>query len=142
MRKITHIAIHCSDSPDSADEIGLTEIRNWHLQRGWSDIGYHWVIDKKGDIWAGRKETIPGAGVKGHNKHTIHLCWVGRDICNIDQWAALVEKTAETALVHGVLLENILGHCEFPGVSKTCPNLNMTKFRNAVEQKLKGWANG
>lgn len=143
MRKITHIVIHCTDSPDSAVNIGITEVRDWHVNgNGWSDIGYHWLVCKRGNIWSGRPEKRIGAGVKGYNKNSIHMVWVGRNTCNIEQWAALVEKTAETALVHGVPIENIMGHCEFPNVAKTCPNLNMTKFRNAVAQQLKRWKNG
>jgi hypothetical protein len=38
--KISNIIIHCSDSA-----FGCTNtIRQWHLAKGWKDIGYHYVI--------------------------------------------------------------------------------------------------
>ncbi len=136
MRKITHLTIHCTDSPDSADKIGISDVRRWHKQKGWSDIGYHWLVDKRGDIFSGRAEDIQGAGVQGHNKYNIHMVWVGRDVCNINQWASLVAKAAEIVMTYNIPIENVLGHCEYPGVTKTCPNINMTQFRNAVQQQL------
>ena len=39
MRKINLIVIHCSDTYARMD-IGVNEIRQWHLQRGFNDIGY------------------------------------------------------------------------------------------------------
>ena len=47
MRSIDSIFIHCSATPASRD-IGVAEIRRWHLANGWSDIGYHFVIRRGG----------------------------------------------------------------------------------------------
>jgi N-acetylmuramoyl-L-alanine amidase len=53
------------------------EIRNWHVNdRGWKDIGYHWVVAPDGSVAAGRPETVIGAGVEGHNRGVIHICMV------------------------------------------------------------------
>ena len=49
MRKINLIVIHCSDTYARMD-IGVNEIRQWHLQRGFNDIGYHYVIRRDGAI--------------------------------------------------------------------------------------------
>ena len=44
-RKSTdYIVIHCAATKASMD-IGLTEIRKWHVQdNGWRDVGYHYII--------------------------------------------------------------------------------------------------
>jgi hypothetical protein len=56
----------------------IAEIRRWHVQqRGWRDIGYHWVIDRDGAVAPGRKETEVGAHVEGHNRGTIGICLLG-----------------------------------------------------------------
>jgi N-acetylmuramoyl-L-alanine amidase len=54
MRKINLIVIHCSDTYARMD-IGVNEIRQWHLQRGFNDIGYHYVIRRDGAIEQGRR---------------------------------------------------------------------------------------
>ena len=46
MRKINKIIIHCSATPEQR-EVSVETIRKWHLQRGFNDIGYHYVIDYK-----------------------------------------------------------------------------------------------
>ena len=44
MRAIHKIIIHCTATREG-DDISVDTIRRWHLARGWSDIGYHYVID-------------------------------------------------------------------------------------------------
>ena len=51
-------------------------IRNWHTSRGWSDVGYHFVIGTKGELWAGRSLEYQGAHTKGHN-NSIGVAYVG-----------------------------------------------------------------
>jgi len=76
MRDINLIVIHCSaTTPD--EDIGVTEIRRWHLAQGWSDIGYHYVIRRDGTIENGRPVEIEGAHVKGFNANSIGICLVG-----------------------------------------------------------------
>ena len=60
MRKINLIVIHCSDTYARMD-IGVNEIRQWHLQRGFNDIGYHYVIRRDGAIEQGRPIEKPGS---------------------------------------------------------------------------------
>lgn len=77
MRKISAIVVHCSDTPAEMN-IGADEIRKWHVEEnGWSDIGYHWIIRRDGQIEYGRPEHIPGAHVKGHNEESIGVCLIG-----------------------------------------------------------------
>lgn len=59
-------------------DIGAEEIRRWHVGRnGWSDIGYHAVIRRSGDMDHGRKIEIVGAHAYGHNSDSIGVCLVG-----------------------------------------------------------------
>jgi len=59
-------------------DIGVDEIREWHIkERGWKDIGYHYVIRRDGTIELGRPVTEVGAHCKGYNKNSIGICLVG-----------------------------------------------------------------
>ena len=76
MRKINKIIVHCSATPEGK-EFSVETIRKWHLKRGWSDIGYHFVIDLKGELHEGRPVERTGAHVKGHNFDSIGVCYIG-----------------------------------------------------------------
>ena len=76
-RKETNkIVIHCSDTYEHMD-IGAKEIDLWHKQRGWTGIGYHYVITRDGRIEFGRPHDTVGAHVKGHNDDSVAVCLVG-----------------------------------------------------------------
>jgi len=50
----------------------------WHRQRGFHlGIGYHYVIRRNGKLETGRPEYMVGAHCKGHNKHSIGVCYEG-----------------------------------------------------------------
>ena len=59
MRKIDTIIVHCTatraewwESRSAEDK--MAECKSWHLDRGWSDIGYHYLIDRDGTVTEGR----------------------------------------------------------------------------------------
>lgn len=76
----TKLIIHCSDSPFAHH--GVDAIREWHTLppekggRGWSDIGYHFVIERSGELKEGRSIIKMGAHTLGQNQHT-GLCMCG-----------------------------------------------------------------
>jgi N-acetylmuramoyl-L-alanine amidase len=77
MRRLEGIVIHYTAT--YADRVvTVAEIDKWHRDRGFSGgIGYHYVIDQKGVIYGGRPISLPGAHVRGHNAHTVGICYVG-----------------------------------------------------------------
>ena len=127
-RKIDKIILHCSATP-AGRNVSVGEIRRWHKQRGWSDIGYHYVIDLDGNIDKGRDIDIVGAHTKGHNKHSIGICYVGgvdkdmnsQDTRTIAQMLALGELLA--VLRDFYPEAEICGHNEFS--SKDCPSFDV-----------------
>lgn len=52
-------------------------IHAWHLGRGFSGIGYHFLVRKNGTIERGRAEHLVGAHVTGHNSDSIGVCFEG-----------------------------------------------------------------
>lgn len=75
-RKIEKIILHCSATREGQD-IGINTIRQWHLARGWKDVGYHWVVKIDGTAQAGRPESSVGSHTKDHNATSIGICYVG-----------------------------------------------------------------
>ena len=76
-RIITDIVIHCTASPIDRDYTAA-DIRRMHVRdRGWADIGYHYVVRLDGTIESGRDIDIIGAHVSGHNAHSIGIVYVG-----------------------------------------------------------------
>lgn len=53
------------------------EIRRWHLELGFRDIGYHYIIKRDGIVETGHPEHVTGAHVGGHNVGNIGTCIVG-----------------------------------------------------------------
>lgn len=76
IRRITKHIVHCSDSP-SGD---VKEIRRWHKERGWDDVGYHFIVRRDGEIEVGRTLDVPGAHCAGHNADSVGTCLVGREV--------------------------------------------------------------
>jgi len=66
--------IHHTDSHD----VGVEVIDQWHKERGWDGIGYHYLIRANGVVEVGRKSTKRGAHAKGRN-HYIGIALTGRD---------------------------------------------------------------
>lgn len=82
MRQINEIFIHCSATQpkwmaSNSCQQKVEEIRRWHTDKGWSDIGYHFVLDRQGDVCVGRPVERVGAHAKGHNKNSIGICLIG-----------------------------------------------------------------
>lgn len=72
------IVVHHSDTPDG----NAKAFREYHIKkRGWSDIGYHFVICRDGRIEKGREENLVGAHAKSNGRNWISLgiCLVGED---------------------------------------------------------------
>lgn len=76
MGPIDKITIHHTAGPtfwDITRSGAAEQIRNiqrFHQkQRGWADIGYHYVIDRAGNVWQGRSLRYQGAHARGHLNH-------------------------------------------------------------------------
>lgn len=123
MRAINKIIIHCADTKPSMD-VGVNEIRSWHLQRGWSDIGYHYVIRKDGTIEVGRPIERIGSHCKGQNTGSIGVCYVGGFGGVDDRTKEQLEsmKTLINSLRHDFGKLEVRGHNEYS--EKSCPNFN------------------
>lgn len=51
------IILHCSATREGVD-IDTATIRQWHLKRGFRDVGYHFVIRIDGRVELDRKSVV------------------------------------------------------------------------------------
>jgi peptidoglycan hydrolase-like protein with peptidoglycan-binding domain len=74
-RPITEIIVHCTATPEGK-HFTVDDVRAWHKARGWSDIGYHYLVYPDGRVMLGRPVGQVGSHVAGHNTGTIGvLLW-------------------------------------------------------------------
>lgn len=76
MRPIHTAVVHCTATREGV-EFSVHAVRKMHLARGWSDIGYHFLIGLDGQIWSGRPIEKIGAHVQGHNTGSVGISYVG-----------------------------------------------------------------
>ena len=75
-RKIERIIIHCSASKEGQD-LTVEQINKMHRQRGFKEIGYHFVIYRNGEIHDGRDIDKIGAHTTNYNTGSIGICYIG-----------------------------------------------------------------
>tara|TARA_R110002096_G_scaffold47334_2_gene126309 strand:- start:281 stop:694 length:414 start_codon:yes stop_codon:yes gene_type:complete len=129
MRDIEYIVIHCSATMPSMD-VPIERVKKWHLQRGWSDIGYHYYITRDGKIHKGRNLSTIGAHVRGYNKTSIGICYEGgidesgepEDNRTIAQKKSLLKVVEILKFVFSGAIAQ--GHRDFPNVKKACPSFD------------------
>jgi len=132
------IILHCSAT--TADpKIDVDTIRRWHVKgRGWSDIGYHFVILTDGRIQRGRPLNRNGAHTKGYNQN-IGVCYVGgvsTDGKPKDTMTALQVDSFERLVKWLRLITgkryHIKGHNDYTNL-KACPSFKVdVKFKHLL----------
>lgn len=132
-RYVDEIIVHCTATPDGED-FTVDQIRKMHLARGFSDVGYHYIIYRDGSIHVGRSEAVAGAHTTGHNTRSIAVCYVGGCPDRSDKaWMNKGKDTrtpAQKAALLKILKElkvkypnaRIYGHRNF--AAKACPSFD------------------
>tara|TARA_B110000261_G_scaffold140993_1_gene161347 strand:+ start:132 stop:572 length:441 start_codon:yes stop_codon:yes gene_type:complete len=130
LRKIDKLIIHCSATPEFK-EFDVDDIRNWHVNGNkWSDVGYHFVIKIDGTIQIGRPINKIGAHVKGKNRSSIGICYIGGMNRDMTDW--IDTRTPEQKVSLIALLKElkekyteaiVYGHNDFTD-KKVCPCFN------------------
>ena len=135
-------------------------IDEWHRQKGWAGIGYHFVIlndrhDQKPDglVEVGRDESRQGAHAYGLNDQSLGICCVGDgdfDPLTDAQSERLQDLLVTLTSKHQIQVKNVIGHRELNvlvdnGVigdefrtSKTCPGamVDMDEIRATLGTQL------
>jgi len=128
-RPITRLVVHAADTYASMD-IGVEEIRRWHLERDFSDVGYHRVIRRDGTVENGRNDELPGAHAYGFNADSLAVCLVGgkgddgRPECNFTRKQLVSLRGVLYAWSKAYPDAVICGHNELTD-AKACPTFSV-----------------
>lgn len=130
-RPVNEIILHCSATKAGKD-FHASDIRRWHLERGFNDIGYHFVVRLDGTVEQGRDINRVGAHCLNHNRRSIGICYVG----GLDSAGRPADtRTAAQRLALPALIRrlrrhhpkaSIHGHREF--AAKACPCFNAAEY--------------
>lgn len=135
------IAVHCSATKPELD-IGEDEIRRWHVDKGWADIGYNQTIRRDGRIEMGRHPDDAGAHVAGFNSRAYGVCLIGGVGADGKAEDNFTEAQRESLLVSLRFLKRyapgarIQGHRDFPDVAKDCPSFDVREWLGRVAPEL------
>ena len=135
-RKINLIVCHCS-ATCSNKRFTVDMLKACHNARFHNKgIGYHYYIEKDGQVYQTRDENEIGMHARHYNAHSIGICYEGglnekgvpEDTRTPEQRAALI------ALLRSLKMDypdaEIVGHCELPGVIKKCPSFSCQEYRD------------
>lgn len=128
MRTIQYLVVHCTATPQTTT---VSAIQNyWRRNLGWKNPGYHFIILADGSYRQLQPIEKPANGVKGFNKGSIHIAYIGGvDAANRP---ADNRTPAQKRTLFKLLKELkaqfpravVLGHRDFRGVTKACPSFD------------------
>lgn len=145
-----YIFWHTSASTGNLD-VSADQIDDMHKAKGWSEIGYHYVVRQDGSIEDGRELDAVGAHAKGLNAKSVGICFSGHgDEADFSeaQYEAGLELTRTLMAKYEVPSERVLGHRELNSLvsagslesqystTKSCPGTKVDM--DAVRAELEG----
>jgi len=123
-------------------EASIDEVRRWHLERDFLDVGYHYYIRRDGTIQKGRQETHVGAHCTDMdmNYRSLGICFEGHgdyEAFTQDQRNAMCDLYEDILTRWDIPVEDVLGHRE-TGAPKTCPGnkVDMDDIRNMLKLSM------
>ena len=129
-RQITDtIVIHCTQTPKDM-EVDVEKVTQWHKDRGFDTIGYHYLIKRDGTLQVGRDEDVVGAHAVAVNGTSIGVALVGggtsdmgwENNFNSEQFDTL--KSIILRLKDKYDIEKIIGHYHVEE-SKECTSFDV-----------------
>ncbi|MDU0343905.1 N-acetylmuramoyl-L-alanine amidase, partial [Bosea rubneri] len=132
-RPIDEIVWHCAATREGQD-FTVADIRAWHKQRGFSDVGYHYIVYRDGRIMLGRPVGQQGAHCAdgGKNRGTIGCCYIGgvagdgqmpKDTRTPAQRASMLWLTQQLIAQHRGI-KRVTGHNDYTN-AKACPSFKV-----------------
>lgn len=136
MRRIKYIVVHCSagnQNAKAADVVRYHTSKEWGC-KGWSRPGYHYFVEKDGNIVNICPLEQSSNGVSSAvNPVAINICYAGGVDTSKKNLPPKDNRTqAQKTALRGLLVQlksiypdaEILGHRDFPKVNKACPSFD------------------
>lgn len=129
---IHHTASPSDDGGDAA--IRLRQMQAYHIDnRGWCDIGYHFVVSQAGQVYQGRSdERRPGAHVGGQNSGNVGISFIGNfqeaqvGDAQFNAGGRILSWIVNTYGIEQTR-DAIRGHQQWPGQNTSCPGDNLLR---------------
>ena len=129
-RQITDtIVIHCTQTPADMD-VDVAKVTEWHTQRGFDTIGYHYLIKRDGTLQTGRDESLVGAHAVAVNGTSIGVALAGGGTADMG-WENNFEPIQFETLKSIIIklkdkynIQKIIGHSEVES-TKQCPSFDV-----------------
>lgn len=142
------LTIHHTVTPNndtSSMPARVRQIQNFHINnRGWCDIGYHFLIGQDGQVYQGRVENIIGAHASGANSNNVGISFIGTYDAAAPSDAmmeAAARIIASMGLTYGIDLdrENVKGHRQVGSTQTSCPgNALYGELQTLIDLSLGG----
>lgn len=140
-RKIKFIVLHCTATQPEAT---VKAIQNyWRETLKWNNPGYHFIIERDGEVIQLQHIEKIANGVAGNNEHAIHISYIGGidrkgkpiDNRTTPQKDSMFDKVVE--LTERYPDAKVVGHRDFPGVRKACPSFDVRTWIESYEPDVK-----
>lgn len=131
------LVVHHSAFYKASGRATLLEVQRLHRwDRGWADVGYHFMLDGDGAIYAGRDLAVRGAHTQGRNTSSAGVCLLGDFRYRAPspaQWDALI--ALGRWLVAELELTHIAAHSQF-NEGTVCPGARVIEQLSALAEIL------
>lgn len=114
----------------------MRELEQFHLNRGFTGIGYHFVLFPSGRLYEGRPVWAVPAAQEGANSGTVAIAFVG-DYTK-DRTTRRQRLRVRVALINLRIRRGVRflgGHREAPGQSTACPGDNIVRYLDRWARK-------
>jgi hypothetical protein len=152
-RFLTEIIVHTSatrigwDGDDNALHM-FEDVHTWHVDNnGWSDVGYHFMINRIGELVIARPLSKVGAHTKDKNTHSVGIMLAGGHGGSADEkfedHYTQEQKDTLFWLINALMkqddyIKRLSGHNQY--AAKACPCFNASEFFNVnkdlIEKKF------
>lgn len=132
------IILHHAEATNCTAE----QIHSWHLNKGWSGAGYHFLVRKDGSIYRMRPEDKVGSHAYGSNFNSIGICAEGK---YMEEDMPEVQKNAIIELVNYLKAKYnitiVQAHRDVcatscPGTKYPFDEIVNSKIENTTEQQV------
>ena len=136
MRTIKYIVIHCTATPQNTSVESIQ--RYWRDVLKWKNPGYQYIVEPSGMLRQLTPDDKIANGVRGYNKHSIHISYIGGVDANNNPFNNMTLAQSETmrALVDALKVQHpdaeVLGHRDL-NPHKACPSFDVKSWMDSFD---------
>lgn len=123
------VVVHHSVIDEGDDNLTMLEVQNAHREdRGWADVGYHYLVGKSGRVFEGRDVQVRGTHVGGFNTGSVGVCLLGNFVTAFPTEAQInAARELIRWLREALALTHLAGHQDF-NTGTQCPGTNLMDY--------------